>query len=119
MIFPAELRDKLQAITTGAFAYVDDEQKSHSQVEGYALVSAVAKELKAKAERLLSGYNASEQNTVAANLNLYTKVQQASRFAKVEPLFQDYSTFLVSLGKQSETALQLIREKLNPISKAE
>ena len=119
VIFTAELRDKLQAITTGAFAYVDDEQKSHSQVEGYALVSAVAKELKAKAERLLSGYNASEQNTVAANLNLYTKVQQDSRFAKVESLFQDYITYLVSQGKNTEQALQLLREKLNLLSKDE
>lgn len=119
VIFTAELRDKLQAITTGAFAYVDDEQKSHSQVEGYALVSAVAKELKTKAERLLSGYNASEQNTVAANLNLYTKVQQDSRFAKVESLFQDYITYLVSQGKNTEQALQLLREKLNVLSKDE
>ncbi len=119
IIFTSELRDKLLGIETGAFSYVDEDGKSHSQVEGYVMTSAIVKELKKKAERLMTGYNSSDQDTIAANLNLYTKTVADGRFAKVESLFQDYITYLVSQGKSTAEAQRLLREKLNLLSKDE
>lgn len=119
VVFTAEQRDKLLAIKTGSFAYTDEEGKSHAQVEGYVMTSEVARQLKLKAERLLGGYNSSEQDTVAANLNFYTRAVADGRFARVESLFQDYITYLVSQGKTSAQAQQLLREKLNLLSKDE
>ncbi len=119
IVFTAELRDKLLDIETGAFSYVDEDGTSHSQVEGYVMTSAIVKELKKKAERLMTGYNSSEQDTIAANLNLYTKTVSDGRFAKVESLFQDYITYLVSQGKSTAEAQRLLREKLNLLSKDE
>lgn len=119
VVFTAELRDKLLAIKTGSFAYSDEEGKSYAQVEGYLTTSQVVKQLKLKADRLMAGYNTSEQNTVAANLNLYTRNAADSRFARVESLLQDYITYLVSQGKTTAQAQQLLREKLNLLSKDE
>lgn len=119
VVFTAELRDKLLEIKTGSFAYSDEEGKSHAQVEGYLTTSQVVKQLKLKAERLLGGYNSSEQDTVAANLNFYTRTVSDGRFARVESLFQDYITYLVSQGKTSAQAQQLLRDKLNLLSKDE
>lgn len=119
VVFTAELQDKLLAIKTGSFAYTDENGKSHAQVEGYLPTSQVVKQLKLKADRLMTGYNASEQDTIAANLNLYTKGVSDSRFAKVESLFQDYITYLVSQGKTTAQAQQLLREKLNLLSRDE
>lgn len=119
VVFTAELRDKLLAIKTGSFAYTDDDGKSHAQTEGYVMTSEVAKQLKLKADRLMGGYNSSEQDTVAANLNLYTKNVADSRFARVESLFQDYITYLVSQGKATAEAQRMLREKLNLLSKDE
>lgn len=117
--FTPELRDKLLGITTGSFAYTDDGGISHAQVEGYVTTSQVAKELKKRAERLLGGYNASEKDTVAANLNLYTKAGADARFATLENLFQDYINYLVKQGKSTSEAQQLLREKLNLLSRDE
>lgn len=119
VVFTAELRDKLLAIKTGSFAYTDEDGKSHVQVEGYLSTSQVVKQLKLKADRLMTGYNSSEQAAIAANLNLYTKTVADSRFARVESLFQDYITYLVSQGKTTAEAQQLLREKLNLLSKDE
>lgn len=119
VVFTAELRDKLLAIKTGSFAYTDDDGKSHAQTEGYVMTSEVAKQLKLKADRLMGGYNSSEQDTVAANLNLYTKGVADGRFAKVESLFQDYITYLVSQGKATAEAQRMLREKLNLLSRDE
>lgn len=119
VVFTAELRDKLLEIKTGSFAYSDEEGKSHAQVEGYLTTSQVVKQLKLKADRLMAGYNTSEQDTVAANLNLYTRSVADGRFARVESLFQDYVTYLVSQGKTTAQAQQLLREKLNLLSKDE
>lgn len=119
VVFTAELRDKLLAIKTGSFAYTDDDGKSHAQTEGYVMTSEVAKQLKLKADRLMGGYNSSEQDTVAANLNLYTKNVADSRFARVESLFQDYITYLVSQGKATAEAQRMLREKLNLLSRDE
>lgn len=119
VVFTAELRDKLLAIKTGSFAYTDENGKSHAQVEGYLPTSQVVKQLRLKADRLMAGYNASEQDAIAANLNLYTKGVSDSRFAKVESLFQDYITYLVSRGKTTAQAQQLLRERLNLLSRDE
>lgn len=119
VVFTAELRDKLLAIKTGSFAYSDEEGKSYAQVEGYLTTSQVVKQFKLKADRLMAGYNTSEQDTIAANLNLYTRSTADSRFARVESLLQDYITYLVSQGKTTAQAQQLLREKLNLLSKDE
>lgn len=119
VVFTAELQDKLLAIKTGSFAYTDEEGKSHAQVEGYLTTAQVVKQLKLKADRLMAGYNTSEQDTVAANLNLYTRSVADGRFARVESLFQDYVTYLVSQGKTTAQAQQLLRERLNLLSRDE
>ena len=119
VVFTAELRDKLLAIKSGSFAYTDEDGKSHTQVEGYLSTSQVVKQLRLKAERLMTGYNASERDTIAENLNFYTRTVSDSRYARVENLFQDYITRLVSQGKTTAQAQQLLREKLNLLSKDE
>ena len=119
IIFTTELRDKLQGITTGSFAYTDDDGTSHAQVEGYVMTSQVAGELRKKAERLLGGYNTSEKETIATNLNLYTKAGADSRFATLENLFQDYINFLVRQGKSTSEAQQLLQARLDVLSKNE
>lgn len=93
IVFTPELRDKLLEIKTGSFAYIDEGGISHAQVEGYVMTSQVVRELKKKAERLMGGYNASEKDTIATNLNLYTKAGADARFAALENLFQDYIDF--------------------------
>lgn len=119
IVFTAGLRDKLQAITTGSFAYTDSNGTSHAQVEGYVMTSQVVGELKKKADRLLGGYSASEKETVATNLNLYTKAGADARFATLENLFQDYINFLVRQGKSTSEAQQFLQGKLNVLSKNE
>lgn len=119
IIFTAEMRDKLDGIETGAFAYTDQDGRSHSQVEGYVLTSAVVKELKKKADRLLDGYNSAEIATIAKNLEIYTRTAADDRFAQVANLFQDYITYLVGQGKSTAQAQAILREKLNLLSKDE
>ena len=117
IIFTAELRDKLNGIETGTFAYTDQDGKSHAQVEGYVLTSAVVKELKKKANWLLDGYNATELTAIAKNLGIYTTSVADARFAQVENLFQDYITYLVGQGKSTAQAQAILQEKLNLLSK--
>ena len=119
IIFTAEMRDKLNDIETGAFAYTDHEGKSHSQIEGYVLTSAVVKELKKKANWLLDGYNTTEIATIAKNLDIYTRTGADGRFAQVANLFQDYITYLVGQGNSTAQAQAILREKLNLLSKDE
>lgn len=119
IVFTASMRDKLNGITTGNFAYTDADGKSHAQVEGYVKTSDVVKELKKKANLLLDGYSTDQKNTVAANLGIYTKSGADGRFAVVENLFQDYITFLVKSGKTTAQAQQALRDKLNVLSKDE
>ncbi|WP_289764447.1 hypothetical protein [uncultured Duncaniella sp.] len=119
VVFTAEMLDKLSGIKTGSFAYTDEDGKSHTQVEGYLHTSQVVKQLKLKADRLMTGYSSSEQASIAANLDIYTRIVADSRFARVETLFQDYITYLVSQGKTTSQASQLLREKLNVLSKDE
>ena len=117
IIFTPEFRDKLINIETGSFAYVDADGKSHTQVEGYVMTSAVVKELKKKANWLLDGYNATELATIAKNLEFYAKSVADGRFARMENLFQDYINYLVAQGKSSAQAQAILREKLNLLSK--
>lgn len=119
IVFTASMRDKLNGITTGNFAYTDANGKSHAQVEGYVKTSDVVKELKKKANLLLDGYSTDQKNTVAANLGIYTKSGADARFAVVENLFQDYITYLVKSGKTTAQAQQALRDKLNVLSKDE
>ena len=106
-------------LETGSFAYVDADGKSHTQVEGYVMTSAVVKELKKKANWLLDGYNATELATIAKNLEFYAKSVADGRFARMENLFQDYITYLVGQGNSTTQAQQILREKLNLLSKDE
>ena len=75
-----------------SFAYIDEGGISHAQVEGYVMTSQVVRELK-KAERLMGGYNASEKDTIATNLNLYTKAGADACFAALETCSRITSTF--------------------------
>lgn len=119
IIFTSAMRDKLNGITTGNFAYTDTEGKSHAQVDGYVMVSDVVKELKKKANLLLDGYSTDQKNTIATNLGIYTKTVADGRFAVVENLFQDYITYLVKNGSSTAQAQQALRDKLNVLSKDE
>ena len=67
----------------------------------------------------MGGYNASEKDTIATNLNLYTKAGADARFAALENLFQDYIDFLTGQGKSPMEARQLLRNKLDVLSKDE
>lgn len=117
--FTAAMRDKLDGIARGNFAYTDADGKSHAQAEGYVKTSDVVKELKKKANLLLDGYSTDQKTTIAANLGIYTKSVADGRFAVVENLFQDYITFLVKSGKTTAQAQQALRDKLNVLSKDE
>lgn len=119
IIFTASMRDKLNGIVTGNFAYTDQDGKSHAQTEGYVKTSDVVKELKKKANLLLDGYSTDQKTTIANNLGIYTKSAADGRFATVEALFQDYITYLVKSGKTTAQAQQALRDKLNVLSKDE
>lgn len=117
VVFTETLRQKLNGIQSGAFAYTDDEGTSHVQIEGYVSTSQVAKELKKKADRLLEGYNLSDKEIIAANLGIYTRTAADERFASLENMFQDYIAYLVRQGKTTAQAQQLLREKFDVLSK--
>lgn len=117
--FTSAMRDKLNGIMTGNFAFTDAEGKSHAQVDGYAMISDIVKELKKKANLLLDGYSTDQKNTIAGNLGIYTKSTADGRFAVVANLFQDYITYLVKSGKTTVQAQQVLRDKLNVLSKDE
>lgn len=118
-VFTETLKQKLEGIKTGSFAYTDNAGASYAQVEGYVPTSQVVKELAKKANRLLDGYSSSDRDTIAANLGLYTKSVSDSRFAVVETLFQDYITYLVKSGKTTAQAQQALRDKFDVFSKKE
>lgn len=118
-VFTETLKQKLEGIKTGSFAYTDNAGASYAQVEGYVPTSQVVKELAKKANRLLDGYSSSDRDTIAANLGLYTKSVSDSRFAVVETLFQDYITYLVKSGKTTAQAQQELRDKFDVFSKKE
>lgn len=119
VVFTPELRDKLANIREGSFAWEDEDGTSHAQVEGYLMTSQVVKELKKKADRLMEGCTPTDRDTIAANLGIYTKTAADARFATVESLFQDYITCLVKQGKTTAEAQEILRGKLNLLSKDE
>lgn len=117
--FTEEMRQKLENIKGGNFAYVDAEGVSHAQVEGFVTSSQVVKELNKKANLLLDGYNESQKNSIAANINVYSKTAADGKFASVESLFQDYITYLVKQGKNTSEAQRTLRDKLDVLSKSD
>lgn len=119
VVFTETMKQKLDGIKTGNFAYIDNQSVSHSQTEGYVLTSSVLTELAKKANLLLDGYNSSQKDTIAANLGLYTKTVADGKFASVEQLFQDYITYLVKGGKTTAQAQQTLRDKLDVLSKSD
>lgn len=117
--FTEEMKQKLENIKEGNFAYIDTEGTSHAQVEGFVTTSQVVKGLNKKANLLLDGYNESQKNTIAANINVYSKTVADGKFASVESLFQDYITHLVKQGKNTAEAQKTLRDKLDVLSKSD
>lgn len=119
VVFTETLKKKLDGIKTGNFAYTDVFGESQAQIEGYALISDIVKELKKYAPRLLDGYNSSDKDSVAANIGVYTKTAADGKFAALDQLFQDYITYLVKTGKTTAQAQQMMRDKFDVFSKKE
>lgn len=117
--FTEEMKQKLENIKGGNFAYVDAEGVSHSPVEGFVITSQVVKELSKKANLLLDGYNESQRSTIATNINVYSKTVADGKFASIESLFQDYITHLVKQGKNTTEAQKTLRDKLDVLSKSD
>ncbi|MCM1302021.1 MAG: hypothetical protein NC250_08920 [Alistipes senegalensis] len=105
--FTQELYDKLNGIASGSFASGDTPQS-----DGYVTSAQVAAELDKKANRLLDGLNDGERQTAAGNIGVYSRKDADSRFGRLAELFQDYIDYLVSQGKNSVEAQQLLRDKL-------
>lgn len=118
-IFTDGLKQKLEGIKSGNFAYTDNNGISHSEVEGYISTSQVKKELAKKAERLLSGYNDNEKRNIAANIGIYLKAESDEKYVTVSSLFQDYIAYLVKQGKNSAEAQKMLRDKLDVLSASE
>lgn len=119
VVFTETMKQKLDGIKTGNFAYIDNQGISQAQTEGYVLISDMVRELKKYAPRLLDGYSSSDKEAVATNIGVYTKAVSDSRFASVEQLFQDYITFIVKGGKTTAQAQQILRDKLDVLSKTD
>lgn len=119
VLFTEEMKQKLGNIKGGNFAYIDTEGVSHAQVEGFVTTSHVLKELNKKANLLLDGYNEGQKNTIAANINVYSKTVADGKFAAVKSLFQDYITYLVKQGKNTSEAQKILRDKLDVLSKSD
>lgn len=118
-VFTPELKQKLEGIKTGSFAYVDGDNLSHAEIEGYVLLSHVRKELAKKAERLLTGYTDDEKAGIASNINVYSKNESDKKFPSVSSLFQDYINYLVGQGKSNADAQKILRDKLDVFSKSD
>lgn len=119
VVFTETMKQKLEGIKTGSFAYIDNDDVSHAEVEGYVLLSHVRKELAKKADRLLAGYTEEEKKSVAANINVYSQSQTDTKYAAIASLFQDYINYLVGQGKKASDAQKVLRDKLDVLSKAD
>lgn len=119
VVFTETMKQKLEGIKTGSFAYVDNDDVSHAEVEGYVLLSHVRKELAKKADRMLTGYTEEEKKSVAANINVYSRSQTDTKYAAIASLFQDYINYLVAQGKKAADAQKMLRDKLDVLSKAD
>lgn len=118
-VFTPDMKRKLEGIETGSFAYVDNDDVSHAEVEGYVLLSHVRKELAKKAGRLLDGYTDEEKASIAANINVYSRIETDTKYAGIALLFQDYINYLVAQGKKVADAQKILRDKLDVLSKAD
>lgn len=118
-VFTPDMKRKLEGIETGSFAYVDNDDVSHAEVEGYVLLSHVRKELAKKAGRLLDGYTDEEKASIAANINVYSRIETDTKYAGIAMLFQDYINYLVAQGKKVADAQKILRDKLDVLSKAD
>lgn len=119
VVFTETMKQKLEGIKTGSFAYVDNDDVSHAEVEGYVLLSHVRKELAKKADRMLVGYTEEEKKSVAANINVYSQSQADTKYAGIASLFQDYINYLVGQGKKVADAQKMLRDKLDVLSKTD
>lgn len=119
VVFTETMKQKLEGIKTGSFAYIDNDDVSHAEVEGYVLLSHVRKELAKKADRLLAGYTEEEKKSVAANINVYSQSQTDTKYAAIASLFQDYIDYLVAQGKKASDAQKMLRDKLDVLSKTD
>lgn len=119
VLFTESMKQKLEGIKNGSFAYTDDTGTSHADVEGYVSTAQVKKELAKKADRLLTGYSDAEKGSIAANIDVYNKTEADKKYASVASIFQDYITYLVSQGKSSTEAQRTLRDKLDVLSKTE
>lgn len=119
VVFTETMKQKLEGIKTGSFAYVDNDDVSHAEVEGYVLLSHIRKELAKKADRMLAGYTEEEKKHVAANINVYSQSQTDTKYAAIASLFQDYINYLVGQGKKVADAQKMLRDKLDVLSKAD
>lgn len=119
VVFTETMKQKLEGIKTGSFAYIDNDDVSHAEVEGYVLLSHVRKELAKKADRLLAGYTEEEKKSVAANIHVYSQSQTDTKYAAIASLFQDYINYLVGQGKKASDAQKVLRDKLDVLSKAD
>lgn len=119
VVFTPDMKQKLEGIKTGSFAYIDNDDVSHSEVEGYVLLSHVRRELAKKADRMLAGYTEEEKKSVAANINVYSQSQTDTKYAAIASLFQDYINYLVAQGKKAADAQKMLRDKLDVLSKAD
>ena len=119
VVFTPDMKQKLEGIKTGSFAYVDNDDVSHAEVEGYVLLSHVRKELAKKAGRLLDGYTDEEKASIATNINVYSRIETDTKYAGIAMLFQDYINYLVGQGKKLADAQKILRDKLDVLSKAD
>lgn len=117
--FTEEMKDKLNNIKGGSFAYTDADGTSHAQVEGFVSTSQVVKELNKKANILLDGYSASQKATIASNIAVYSISGADKKFAAISSSFQDYITYLIQQGKSEADAKKVLRDKLDCYSKAD
>lgn len=101
--FTVEFKAKLEGIADGDF---------DGSTSGYVTAAQVRTELDKKAARLLDGLDASQKQTAAANLGVYTCAGADAKFAATGSQFQDYITALVATGKSTDEAQQLLRDKL-------
>lgn len=112
LIFTSELKTKLDGIKTGAFAGIDNEGVSQSQVEGYVTTSAVVKQLALKAPRLLDGYSAADKATIAANIGVYSASGADAKFAVISQGLSDLIAYQVKQGKTTNEAKKVLRDNI-------
>ena len=119
VVFTPDMKRKLEGIKTGSFAYVDNDDISHAEVEGYVLLSHIRKELAKKADRLLAGYTDEEKKSISENIDVYQKTEANAKYAGIASLFQDYINYLVGQGKKASDAQKILRDKLDVLSKTD